>query len=54
MNTDISQLVFPFSKICDSYKRADIYSGSERIPFKERDHEFKMILRQEFSNVLKT
>ena len=45
---EISQVVIPFSKICKSYKSSDIYSGSEKIPFKERDPEFKMILRQEF------
>lgn len=46
---DYSELVIPFSQIFKSYKSRDIYSGTERIPFKERKREFKSILRQEFS-----
>ena len=49
---DISQLVIPFSRVFKSFKRRDIYSGNEDIPFKEREPEFKMILRQEFSKFL--
>jgi len=51
---DISEIIIPFSKICRKTVKLDIYSGNERIPFNERDHEFKMILKQEFSNFLKT
>jgi len=51
---DISQLVIPFSKVFRSYKPKDIYSGNENIPFKEREPEYKMLLRQEFSFLLKT
>ena len=50
---DISLIIIPFSKICKSYRPSDIYSGTEKIPFKERDSEFKMILRQEFSEFLR-
>ncbi|MHA1913840.1 MAG: hypothetical protein ACW986_06305 [Promethearchaeota archaeon] len=50
---DISRVIIPFSKIFKSFKPADIYSGTEKIPFKERDPEFKMILRQEFSELLR-
>jgi len=46
---DISQIVIPFSKVFKSYKPKDIYSGNENISFKERDAEFQMILRREFS-----
>ncbi|KKK44542.1 hypothetical protein LCGC14_0635400 [marine sediment metagenome] len=46
---DISDLVIPFGKIFKKTKQVDIYSGNENIPFKERETEFKMILRQEFS-----
>ena len=42
---NISRIITPFSKIFNSYKPIDIYSGSEKIPFKERDPEYKMILR---------
>ncbi len=48
---NFSQLVIPFSKICKSCKPADIYSGNESIPFKEREPEFKLILRQEFNDL---
>jgi hypothetical protein len=51
---DISRAIIPYSKIFKSYKAADIYSGNERIPFKERDPEFKLILRQEFADILKS
>ncbi|MFX0106440.1 MAG: hypothetical protein ACFE75_13270 [Candidatus Hodarchaeota archaeon] len=50
-DTDISKIVIPFSKMFGSYKSTDIYKGTERIPFKERDPEYKMILRQEFANI---
>jgi len=47
---DLSKAVIPFSKIVGSSKSIDIYSGNEHIPFKERDPEYKIILRQEFAN----
>ncbi len=50
---NISKAIIPFSKIIGSSKPIDIYSGNEIIPFKERDPEYKMILRQEFSNYIK-
>jgi hypothetical protein len=46
---DYSEIVIPFSQLFNSYKPRDIYSGNERIPFKERKREFKTILRREFS-----
>jgi len=53
-DVDYSKIVIPFSKAFKSYKQSYIYSGNENIPFKERDSEFKMILRQEFANNLKS
>ncbi len=52
-NIDVSLLVIPFSKVFKPYKANFIYSGNENIPFKERETEFKMIFRQEFSDVLR-
>jgi hypothetical protein len=49
---DISSIIIPFSKVFKSNKQIDIYSGAEKIPFKERDLEYKMILKQEFGNLL--
>jgi hypothetical protein len=50
---NISRVIIPFSKVFNSKKPIDIYSGTEKIPFKERDTEFKMIFRQEFSEFLR-
>ncbi len=47
--TNISQLIIPFANVFKSNKTRDIYNGNEKIPFNEREPEFKMILRQEFS-----
>jgi hypothetical protein len=52
-DVDMSKIVIPFSKAFKSFEQPDIYSGDEKIPFKERDPEYRMILRQEFANVLK-
>ena len=49
---NISRIIIPFSKMFKSYKPTDIYSGSEKIPFKERDPEFKIILIQEFADFI--
>jgi len=48
-NFNLSKVVIPFSKMFNTKGSSDIYSGNENIPFKERDPEFRMILRQEFS-----
>ena len=50
---DYSELVIPFSQIFKSYKPKDVYSGNENIPFKEREYEFRLILKHEFSKLLK-
>ncbi len=49
LDYDISELVIPFSKAFKSNKPRDVYSGNENIPFKERETEFKVILRREFT-----
>ena len=45
----ISHLVIPFSKFKRNYKIPDIYSGKEKIPFVDRDPDYKTILKQEFT-----
>lgn len=52
-NFNLSEVVIPFSKILNTKESSFIYSGNEKIPFKERDPKFKMILRHEFSDLLK-
>ncbi|MHA2181228.1 MAG: hypothetical protein ACXAAH_07375 [Promethearchaeota archaeon] len=51
--TKISDLVIPFNKIFKKSNQIDIYSGTEKIPFRERDLEYKLILKQEFASYLK-
>jgi hypothetical protein len=53
VDVDYSKIVIPFSTVFKSIKSRDIYSGNEKIPFKERDQGFKMILKHEFSTLLK-
>ena len=50
---DISKIVVPFSRLFQNDKPTDIYSGTEKIPFKARNPDYKMILRQEFANKIK-
>ena len=50
---DISRVIIPFSRLFMKYDSSDIYSGTEKIPFKERDLEYKMILSQEFKRSIK-
>jgi len=50
---DYSELVIPFSQIYKTYKPIDVYSGKEKIPFSQRDPEYRMILRQEFASYIK-
>jgi len=50
---DISKIVIPFSSLFQKDETTDIYSGTEKIPFKARNPDYKMILRQEFANTLK-
>ena len=52
-NFNLSKVVIPFSKMFQSHKPTDIYCGKEKIPFRERETDYKMILRHEFSDLLK-
>ena len=45
---NISTLIIPFSAIIEHKTNPDIYTGKEKIPFKEKDSEFKQILLNEF------
>lgn len=49
--SDISRIIIPFSTIFKPYQPVDIYTGEEKIPFKNREAEYKMILRQEFKEI---
>ena len=45
---DISNAIISFSDMVKRAKSSDIYSGVENIPFQEREHDYKRILKQEF------
>ena len=47
---DIYKIVIPFSRLFQNDEPTDIYSGTEKIPFKARYSDYKMILRHEFAN----
>jgi len=51
--TGISKAIIPFSKMFQSHRPTDVYCGKEKIPFRERDPEYKVILRQEFSDLFR-
>ena len=50
---DLTPAIIPFSKFFGRSKAPDIYNGQEFIPFKNREKEFQLVLRQEFSSSLK-
>ncbi|NHJ24181.1 MAG: hypothetical protein EAX89_06380 [Candidatus Lokiarchaeota archaeon] len=45
---DISDAVIHFDEIFPKASSNDIYSGTEEIPFKYREKEYKLILKKEF------
>ncbi|MFX1567326.1 MAG: hypothetical protein ACFFCV_03055 [Promethearchaeota archaeon] len=45
---NVSNLIIPFSIIFNKDTPLDIYSGKEKIPFKEKVSEFQEILISEF------
>lgn len=48
---NISSAIIPYSKMIQSSRRSDIYSGEEKIPFHKRNPEYVSILRQEFAAI---
>lgn len=49
----LSNCVVPFSFMSKIKQSSWIYFGNEKIPFKERHPEFRMIFRNEFSHAIK-
>ncbi len=47
-NFNYSNVIIPFSNFFHKIELVDVYSGKEKIPFKERDSEYKKILLTEF------
>jgi len=46
---DASKFIIPYSTLSEEY----IYMGDEKIPFKQRESEFQLILRKEFADSIK-
>ncbi|MFX1410054.1 MAG: hypothetical protein ACFFA6_06860 [Promethearchaeota archaeon] len=49
----LSNCVVSFSSLPKNKQTSWIYFGNEKIPFKERHPEFKVLLRNEFADALK-
>ena len=45
---DISHLIIPFSEFFKNEIDYIVYTGTEQIPFKEKDPEFIEIMKEEF------
>ena len=50
---EISQAIHPFSKLSEKLNIKDIYSGNEKIPFRNRHPIFKSLLRIEFEDAIR-
>jgi hypothetical protein len=46
---NINDILIPFYKFGENKKSKDIYDGSEKIPFNERDPKYISILKGEFA-----
>ena len=50
---NFGNITIPFSEFGGSKKISDIYEGSEKIPFRERDQAYQTIIENEFTEELK-
>ncbi|MFX1379918.1 MAG: hypothetical protein ACFFA4_12585 [Promethearchaeota archaeon] len=46
---NLAEIVIPFSEFGESKKDQDLYEGTEKMPFSERDPQYKEILKDEFA-----
>ncbi|MFX0145403.1 MAG: hypothetical protein ACFE9C_15170 [Candidatus Hodarchaeota archaeon] len=46
---NFTDIIIPFSEFGESKDSPDLYDGSEKIPFNERDPQYKAILKYEFA-----
>lgn len=46
---NIAKIVIPFSEFGETKRKADLYEGTEKIPFSDRDSQYKRILMDEFT-----
>ena len=45
---ELSDIMISFKDLIHKIKTIDIYSGKEKIPFREKDEEFQRLLLSEF------
>ena len=50
----LSKIVIPFSEVLGTSNIPDVYIGHEKIPFEKRDPLYQTIMRQEFTDALRT
>ena len=46
---NIAEIIIPFSEFGETKHTPDLYEGTEKIPFSDRDPEYKNILKDEFT-----
>ena len=52
-NDDQQKFIIPFSSIIKRKRVNDIYTGNEKIPFKDRHPTYKALLKLEFEEAIK-
>ena len=50
----LSKMIVPFSKFERVSNAPDLYSGSEKIPFENRDPLYKSAMKQEFAKAMRS
>ncbi|MFX0021196.1 MAG: hypothetical protein ACFE9S_02650 [Candidatus Hermodarchaeota archaeon] len=45
----IAKIKIPFSEFGETKRTPDLYEGTEKIPFSDRDPQYKKILKDEFA-----
>ena len=50
----LSKIVIPFSELIGGSNIPDVYAGSEKIPFEKRNPLYQTIMKQEFTDTLRT
>lgn len=53
-NDDQQKFLIPFSSIFKTKRINDIYTGNEKIPFKDRHPVYRALLKLEFEEAIKT
>ena len=53
-NDELQKSIIPFSSIFKTKRINDIYTGNEKIPFKDRHPTYKALLKLEFEEAIKT